>query len=333
MENKLLLKNICNQLGLGRLIELPTKLYGGYMHQMFRIKTVNGDFAIKLLNPIIMKRPDALNNYNLAETLESKLQLAKIPIVSAIEYNFKKMQCSNNQYYYVFNWIDGKALKSQEILVAHCVKISGVLAEIHNIETKKIASHIEPLTIDWERYIFLAQVDFPEIAQMLRKNLNIIIENQKEGNIARQQLPEVIAICHGDMDSKNVLWEGENPKIIDLECLNYGNPYMEFFELALCWSGYEHCDLNYHLLEAFIKAYIDKIKNFKVDWEVLYHCNNGRLLWLEYNIKRAIEIECENEEEKRLGIQQVQATMEHIKYYHKIKDELINKLMHLFPQG
>ena len=28
------------------------------------------------------------------------------------------------------------------------------------------------------------------------------------------------------------------------------------------------------------------------DWELLYDCNNGRLEWLEYNVKRVLGIDC-----------------------------------------
>ena len=66
-------------------------------------------------------------------------------------------------------------------------------------------------------------------------------------NEAIKKLLPVKAICHNDMDSKNVLWIGDEFKLIDLECLRYSNPYLELFELALCWSGYEGCNINRNL--------------------------------------------------------------------------------------
>lgn len=36
-------------------------------------------------------------------------------------------------------------------------------------------------------------------------------------------MPPLWAICHGDMDCKNVLWQGSTFRIIDLECLDYGD--------------------------------------------------------------------------------------------------------------
>mgnify|MGYP003305014691 CR=1 FL=1 len=57
-----------------------------------------------------------------------------------------------------------------------------------------------------------------------------------KGNEVVDKLPNYTAICHNDLDSKNVLWIGDEFKIIDLECLGYSNPYLELFTLALLIS-------------------------------------------------------------------------------------------------
>ena len=50
---------------------------GGLMHRMYRVETDGGKYAVKHLNPIIMKRPDALANYAKAEKLEETLAARK----------------------------------------------------------------------------------------------------------------------------------------------------------------------------------------------------------------------------------------------------------------
>ncbi|MDE6111549.1 MAG: hypothetical protein K2F65_06515, partial [Eubacterium sp.] len=87
---------------------------------MYRIETNIGDYAVKLLNPVIMQRADVMKNYALAESLEAKLQSANIPVVPALEFNGKKMQCIDNQYFYVFDWISGKSLNQNKIKREHC---------------------------------------------------------------------------------------------------------------------------------------------------------------------------------------------------------------------
>ena len=131
-----------------------------------------------------------------------------------------------------------------------------------------------------------------------------------------------MSICHNDMDCKNVLWNGNDYRIIDLECLSYNNPFMELFELALCWSGYEDCKIDFQLFQAFLQGYKNADGEMPIDWEILYDCNNGRLEWLEYNIKRVLGIDCGNDE-KEIGIEQVKETIQHIIYYAKMKNQIL----------
>ena len=149
-----------------------------------------------------------------------------------------------------------------------------------------------------------------------------------KGNAAFKKMPSVKAICHNDMDSKNVLWLGDAFKLIDLECLGYSNPYLELFELALCWSGYENCNINFELFNAFFKAYFENTNlDTNIDWEIMYYGNCGRLEWLEYNIRRALLIECDTAEEQQLGISEVKETVEHIIYYDKMKDRILKSII------
>jgi Ser/Thr protein kinase RdoA (MazF antagonist) len=237
------------------------------------------------------------------------------------------MQELHGQYFYVFDWYDGRSLKDGEITAFHCEKIGKVLAKIHNIELKNEPFERNEIHIDWQKYIELAKETNSPIFNVIKDNVDLFNESMTKGNIAIKKMPPVKAICHNDMDSKNVLWIGDEFKLIDLECLGYSNPYLELFELALCWSGYETCNIDFNLFKAFFKAYFQNTDlNTDVDWEVMYYSNYGRLEWLEYNIKRALMIECDTEEEKQLGINEVKETVEHIIYYDKVKDEILRNI-------
>lgn len=120
---------IAENLHLGKVIEKPISVTGGFMHRMFKVVTDNGKYIIKLLNPNIMKRPTAMGNYKIADDIEKILQQNNIPAVYALEFNDSKMQELNGQYYYVFDWYDGKSLKDGEIKEFHCRKIGEVLAK------------------------------------------------------------------------------------------------------------------------------------------------------------------------------------------------------------
>ena len=314
-------------LQLGKVLENPVQVAGGFMHCMFKIVTEKGSYIIKLLNPNIMKRPTAMGNYKIADDIEKILQQNNIPAVYALEFKTRKIQELNGQYYYIFEWYDGKSLKDGEIKSVHCEKIGEVLAKIHNIDFKNEPFEKDEMHIDWEKYIELAKDMNSTICDYIKDYADFFNYSMTKGNEAIKKLPPVKAICHNDMDSKNVLWIGDEFKLIDLECLGYSNPYLELFELALCWSGYEECNIDFNLFYTFIKSYFDNTNlDTNVDWEALYYSNNGRLGWLEYNIKRALMLECDNEEEQQLGISEVKETVEHIMYYDKVKDEILKNI-------
>jgi len=320
------LDNIRNRLDIGTFIVSLKRVTGGLMHKMYRLETNAGIYAVKLLNHAIMTRPDAFKNYETAERLEKRLQENDIPIVPALEFDGKKMQCINNRHFYIFEWIAGYTLTTDEIKKEHCEIIGTILARIHKIERGKKSLLKNGLNIDWDFYIEPAREKCPEVLDLLKANKELLYKSQAEGNAALRRIPNITVISNGDMDSKNVLWVGNKPKIIDLECLGYGNPYTEVFQLALCWSGYEHRAINYDLLKAFIKAYTQEWGTVDTDWEDIYKSNFGKLEWLEYNIKRALMLECGSQEEKQLGVEQVEETMSHIVYYDSVKEKLLGEL-------
>lgn len=341
MEHKLLEK-LCKEYRLGELTQSPTRLTGGFMHKMYSLFTTQGKYAVKLLNPFIMQREGAMDNYRTAEAFETVLEQTDTPILPALTFEGKKMQCMDGQYFYLYEWYEGKALKSEEITAYHCEKIGGILAGIHGLklpqatgagtevgpENREEKYEREELHINWDSYIEKLAKKNPELSELLSESRDFLYESQDKGNEAIKKLPTAVAICHNDMDSKNVLWNGDECRIIDLECLSYSSPVMELYELALCWSGYEVCNIDFSLFRRFICAYEKAGGMLPKDWETVYYCNNGRLEWLEYNVKRALGIEC-SEEEVKLGVGQVKETVAHVIYYHEAKESILESLKNM----
>jgi len=319
---------ICQQCNLGKLEVTPVSLTGGFMHKMYSLFTEQGKYAVKLLNPFIMQRATASENYQIAESLELLLEKNNLPVIPALTFNGKKMQNIDGQFFYLYQWYDGHALKPKEKGEMHCTKIGSILAKIHNLDRKNTICVSKGLHIDWDFYITLLSRKNEELYYLLKDNRTLLYESQEKGNTASKKLPSVLSICHNDMDCKNVLWIGSDFRIIDLECLSYANPFMELYETALCWSGYEECDIDYHLLSLFISSYVKSGGQLPTDWETIYDSNNGRLEWLEYNVRRSLGIEC-SKEEIEPGISEVKSTMAHIIYYHSAKNDIINCLKHV----
>lgn len=317
-------EKLVSELNLGNLIEPPSRVNGGLTHKMYKIQTDKAKYVIKLLNPNIMKRPSALTNCQRADSFEELLKEKNINAIYSIIFNNKKIQLQDGQYFYVYNWYEGRSLNDYEISKYHCEQIGKALADIHNITLKEEQWTENIKNINWQYYIDLAKEKKSPIYDMLYDKINLLEYSINKGNEVINKLPNFIAVCHNDLDSKNVLWHNDEFKIIDLECLDYSNPYLELFTSALYWSGYESCNINFELFKTFIDSYFKNSNlNSTIDWSVLYYANNGQLEWLEYNIKRALMLETDSEEEKQLGINEVKKTIDHIVYYDSIKNELL----------
>ena len=69
--------------GLGEITGPVEPVTGGLMHKMYKVQTISGIYALKCLNPDIMKRPGALANFAAAEDLERLLEEHGLPCIIA----------------------------------------------------------------------------------------------------------------------------------------------------------------------------------------------------------------------------------------------------------
>lgn len=330
MDINMFFNKLVDNLNLGKIEEGPIQVAGGLTHRMFRVFTDKGRYIVKLLNANIMKRPTAMGNFNKADFYEEILKQNNISAIYSIIFNNKKMQEIDGQYFYVYEWYDGKVLKDGEITKYHCEEIGKVLANIHNIDLVNKDFSDKEKNIDFKYYVDLCRKKESPIYELLYDKIDILNDSMNKGNEAIKNLPNYYSICHNDMDPKNVMWLNNDYKIIDLECLGYYNPYLELYELALCWSGYEKCNIDFELFKTFFKSYFDNTKlDKKIDWESIYYANNGRLEWLEFNIKRSLMIECDTKEEQEIGLNEVKEIIEHVVYYDKAKDKILSVINEL----
>lgn len=299
------------------------RLNGGLTHRMYRVESDMGLLAVKLLNPHIMARPDARGNFKKAEELECRLEKTSLPILPAKVIYGEKMLEADGQFFYIFDYWDGKKLSSNEAAPRHTEKIGEVLAKIHGIDEKKEALWGSKIKIDFDIYLNQLERAEPETYSLLSKNVALLMRFAGKQNEAADKIPRRLTICHRDMDTKNVLWRGDDFRVIDLECLSYSSPYLELFETALAWSGIEEGALDEALLKSFIRGYINGGGLIDCPSEILYDCSVGRLEWLEYSLKRILGIGC-GENEREIGITEAQKTINYFVYYSKIKERILS---------
>ena len=291
---------------------------GGLMHKMYKVQTARGTYAVKCLNPQIMKRPGVFENYARAEALEKILEENGIPIVPALTFDGKKMLESDGRYFYIFAWQNGQITDPENISQEQCFKAGEILGRIHALDPQ----NVEPVEPE------LSSIDFTRYLSPDDENLELLEYAQTRLNQARKMLPSMKSISNDDMDPKNIMWHNGAPYVIDLECLGYSNPIESCLNLALQWSGTVNEKFNKENLAAFFKGYLSAYDNGFRSYDELFGIAYTWLEWLEYNFKRAQGLEGTTEEEIQLGRTEVINTIARIKYLRSIEDEVcdvINK--------
>ena len=317
-----LLVRLAHMCGLGTIIADIEPVTGGLMHRMYKVMTDSGVYAVKHLNPEIMKRPDVHENYARAERIEGILENSGISIVPAIVTGGKKMQRIDDQYFYVFRWQQGKIADWNHISDEMCLKAGNLLGKIHAIEPRNIAPLTpETSSVDWRGYVLRAKEENAAIASLLEENEDLLVCAGNELNKARASLPAVSCLSNEDMDPKNIMWDNGSPWMIDLECLDYGNPISHVMQLALQWSGIVTCRMDMDKMIAFFDGYLGAYDNCFRGYSDVVGVAYTWVEWLEYNIQRALGA-CMDEAERALGISEVRNTVDRIRYIHDIVPQI-----------
>ena len=256
------MKRLIKECGLGEIIGDITPVSGGLMHKMYRVKTTTGTYAVKCLNPEIMKRQGVMDNYARAERFECILEENGLPIVPALSFAGKKMLEADGQYCYIFKWQEGSITDFNDIKKEQCLQAGELLGRIHAIDSQNV-EQIEPelSNIDFKAYLKAAQDKESSIASVLADNLELLETAQIKLNDARRNVPAMRVISDDDMDPKNIMWHDGKAYVIDLECLDYSNPISSCLNLSLQWSGTVTGHFNRENLEAFFGGYLNAYDN------------------------------------------------------------------------
>lgn len=319
-------EKLCNTLKLGEIIKTPEVILGGLLHRMFAIKTTKGKYAVKALNPQIMARQTALNNYIRSERIVN-IASNSLPAQPAKIIDGKFIQNIDNQFYLIFDWIEGNSLKSHEINIAHCKKIGSILAEIHKTDFSQIEDNNNYFDntkeTDWNFYLRKGEEINSIWVNLLHENIEQLFVWSDKANRYSRILASEMVIGHRDLEPKNVMWFQESPIIIDWESAGYINPKHDLIETAIYWSVNEKGGIDKEKFLAFVGGYQKHFGIIDADWRmVLEHGFLSKLDWLEYSLKRSLRIECTDEKEQEMGTIQVTGTINALKQYEDMIPEL-----------
>lgn len=313
-ENNRFFNSLCKFAQIGELTASPERVSGGLLHEMFKMETSQGWYAIKVLNPKIMKRKDALQNFIHSEEI-AYLASKQIPALPAMRVNGGSVQHSDEQYYLIFDWVQGTSLRQNDITTRHSHEVGRMLGKIHHLNLAKHLEgqnvHLEAVSLlDWEGYLTIGTEKSADWVPTLLSLKDKLIELNKAAFQASSTLSSSKVISHRDLDSKNILWDSNGPIIIDWESAGYIHPMLDLVETVVYWSQDEQGNVDKARFNAFLDGYGQIYPQLRVDWKAVLSLSFwSKLKWLEYNLKRSIGIDSMDNDDQLAGMEQVRTTL------------------------
>lgn len=313
------LNKLCSELELGQIIGTPSSISGGLLHKLFAVETSKGCYAIKVLNAEIMQRPTAVQNFIKSEAI-ANIASKFLPALPANTVNGETLHEVDEQYFLVFNWVDGVILTNNEVTTNHCEKMGQTLADLHAIDFSELG-HSNSLNkkfqlFDWASYLKGGELQKAEWVHQLLESVNLLYEWNDRANKAASQLSSILVTSHRDLEPKNVMWIGDQPMIIDWESAGEVNPTHDLIDTAIYWSTVNAGKIDKKRFIAFINGYKKQNRITNANWDqVLDHGFLGKLGWLDYSFKRSLRIESTNKEEQQVGTNHVIETIHALKQY------------------
>lgn len=307
---------------IGNVIEKPVSISGGLMHKLYKVRTETNVYALKWLNPSVMQRSGVVENMIQSERIASTFS-SYLPVVAALNFEGQNVLQFNDMYFMVFLWMEGTSIYPPFISEKECYEIGNALGKIHHLrisipEVKK--EEVNSFDYNWQLYYEEGIEQQATWVDLYASVIDQLITWTKQVNEANVALSNDMVLSHRDLDPKNVMWNQETPYFIDWEAAGYTNPYQELLEVLNYWTEDGNGELDKDKFYTLLNAYRKYMNTATVDWAcVLDSGHAGMLGWLEYNVKRALGIESKDEDERKLGEEQVIGTIAALEHYNKQK--------------
>ena len=309
---------LCTLFHLGEPIYTPQAVQGGLLHRLWRLHTTQGVFAVKQLNPVIMRKAGIRDEYRLTERIAEAMIVRGVPAAVALkgEGDDGTVQEIGDAAYIVFNWIEGETLSMQAVEPERTRLIGTILARMHGLSQQDFP---ELELADWEVFpedewdmltFQAADRDIPW-AQQVRNALPLLVEWSKLVTEASKILRRTSVISHRDLDQKNVIWcDAASPVVIDWEAAGLTNPTMDVVGAALYWSGQTVQPPREESFHALLEGYVATGGVIHDPGIVAVHGVIGNWLgWLLFNMHRSLGESVNSEEERLLGVRETTRTL------------------------
>lgn len=309
---------LCAVFGLGEPIYTPQAVQGGMLHRLWRLHTSHGVFAIKQLNPVIMRKVGIRNAYRLTERIAEAMSVRGVPAIVALkgEGDGGTVQEIGDITCIVYDWIEGETLSIQAVEPERTLLMGVILAHMHGLSQQDFPE-LEPHDQEsfpedeWDMLTFQASDRDIPWTQQVRNALPLLVEWSKLATEADKILRQTSVISHRDLDQKNVMWRNAtSPVVIDWEAAGLTNPTMDVVGTALYWSGQTVQPPREESFHALLEGYIQAGGVLHDPGIVALHGVIGNWLgWLLFNMHRSLGESVNSEEERQLGVRETTRTL------------------------
>jgi len=309
---------MCERFSLGQTISEPVRLTGGLLHESWRLQTTTGFYVLKRLNPEIMRRSEARNNFKMSEdvAMQASLYLAALP---ARRVNDQVVQTINGSDYLLFDWVDGETLSADQIRPAHARQIGVQLGRLHGLSVATTGfsqPDTSSMPIDWNDYLEEGKRQQSDWLQLLVEEQEQLQRLERLAQEAKLQLSTDWIVSHRDLDPKNVLWTTNDPVLIDWESAGLIHRAVDLFETACYWSKRKDDTFDHDRFSAFLDGYQTEQSLPIVDWVYIIDISvQGKLDWLRFNLDRSFGKHGIPEVERMLGTEQVLLTIKELQVH------------------
>lgn len=311
------LQSLSQKLNLGKLVSEPERVAGGLLHRMYRIITTKGQYAVKKMNPSIKTKENIRKKYQYTEDMAALFSEEGVPALLAYRYQNDPIIEIGDDWFMVFDWMNGTTLSPEQIDPEHAKKIGELLFLMHclNLSSKE----------KWgSSFDYFPDNHWKSLLEQAKSNQNlfskfdtffpVLLDLNQNFHHSISELNKKLIISHADLDPKNVIWkQNGNPIVVDWESVRPVNPTLELIACALDWSGITIGEINNEIYKAFLDGYQSQDAENRVfsnDIKIAcYGVAGNWLAWLEFNVRRALGEVCVDEEDKTFGFKMSIETM------------------------
>ena len=305
-----LITKVCKCYHLGELLELPVLIPGGKVHQVWKLHTQSGFYALKRLEIPPNDFQSEITRYNETEKIASQFYEKNIPMTPAIDCGHHPVCVVDGNGFILFKWVLGKKLLSKEITHHQAAQIGHVLVNLHHAHLSPNEINLSVLNDRFYNFSFSPQhwdclfshkrMNKIAYAELFQKIAPLIFKVCEKVAQANQVLSSDRVISHRDVSPNNVIWTvHRSPVVIDWELAGLIHPTVDLLGAAFDWSIVGPNKISEKRFEAVVSAYKHAGGKIVYAEEVFFALMGIWFSWMELNLERFVYHK--NLVEKHLG--------------------------------